>query len=164
MLLMGIEVGVQKLHNCFHTFSEWVCAHKERLLVHTTWIYICSCCTYHKQPATQYPCHLLQKRSKCKPPPAKKQRIIVYDRDIICWRVLFQKLVKYGSNEHREYLVANKLVDKIQLQSDMSEAQIFNEIRSAFQYPMGCDDGFSFTILQQSGGGSNFDELSSSYK
>lgn len=67
----------------------------------------------------------------------------------------------------REYLVANKLVGKIQLQSDMSEAQIFNEIQSVFQYPMGCNDEFSFTILQQSGGGSKFlmvPELSSSYK
>ena len=63
--------------------------------------------------------------------------------------------------------MANKLVGKIQLQSDMSEAQIFNEKRSVFRSPMGCDDEFSFTILQQSGGGSKFlmvPELSSSYK
>ena len=63
--------------------------------------------------------------------------------------------------------MANKLLGKIQLQSDMSEAQIFNEIRSVFQSPMGCNDEFSFTILQQSGGGSKFlmvPGLSSSYK
>ena len=59
------------------------------------------------------------------------------------------------NKKDREYLVANKLVGKIQLQSDMSEAQIFNEIRSVFRSPMGCDDEFSFTILQQSGGGIN---------
>ena len=71
------------------------------------------------------------------------------------------------NKKDREYLVANKLVGKIQLQSDMSEAQIFNEIRSVFRSPMGCDDEFSFTILQQSGGGSKLlmvPELSSSYK
>ena len=63
--------------------------------------------------------------------------------------------------------MANKLVGKIQIQSHMSEAEIYSEIRSVFKSPMGCDDEFPFTILQQSGGGSKFlmvPELSSSYK
>jgi len=49
----------------------------------------------------------------------------------------------------------------------MDEGKIFNEIRSVFRTPMGYDDEFAFTILQQSGGGSKFlmiPELSSSYK
>lgn len=71
------------------------------------------------------------------------------------------------SKKYREYLVANKLLGKIQLQSTMTEEEIFAEIRSVFQCPMGYDDDFMFTILQQSGGGSKFlmvPELSSSYK
>ena len=124
-----------------------------------------------KEPATPYPSHFLQKRSKCNPPPAKKQRMIVYDRDIICLPKSFVSeagRIRIPRNKKdREFLAANKLVGKIQLQSHMSEAQIFHEIRSVFRSPMGCDDEFSFSILQQSGGGSKFlmvPELSSSYK
>ena len=141
-------------------------------------VYTPPCCalkitvhTCRKQPATPYPSHFLQRRSKYKPPPPKKQRVIVYDRDIICLPKSFisdaGRIRIPRNKKDREFLVANKLVGKIQLQSDMSEARIFTEIRSVFQSPMGCDDEFSFTILQQSGGGSKFlmvPELSSSYK
>ena len=49
----------------------------------------------------------------------------------------------------------------------MSEAEIYNEIQSVFKSPMGCDDEFPFTIMQQLGGGSKFlmvPEVSFSYK
>jgi len=71
------------------------------------------------------------------------------------------------SKRDRDFLVANKLVGKIQLWSDMDKGKIFNEIWSVFRTPMGYHDEFAFTILQQSGGGSKFlmiPELSSLYK
>ena len=95
----------------------------------------------------------------------------VYDRDIIC---LPKNFVQRGGvipiprrKTDRQFLIANKLIGKVQLTSDMDEYDIFQEIRSVFRTPMGYDDRFRFTVLQTSGGDSKslmVPELSSSYK
>ena len=86
--------------------------------------------------------------------------MIVYDRDIICLPKNFVseagRIRIPQSKKDREFLVANKLVGKIQLQSDMSEAQIFNEICSVFQSPMGCNDDFYSPFYNNQEEGVNF--------
>ena len=95
----------------------------------------------------------------------------MYDRDIIC---LPKSFVQYGGvipiprrKNDRQFLIANKLIGKVQRTSDMDEHDIFQEMRSVFRTPMGYDDRFRFTILQTSGGDSKslmVPELSCSYK
>ena len=63
-------------------------------------------------------------------------------------------------------LAINKLVGKIQLNSAMSQSEIFQEVRSVFRTPIGGDDHFQFKVLQSSVGDSRnlvIPELSSSY-
>lgn len=48
----------------------------------------------------------------------------------------------------KHFLAVNKLVGKIQLNSNMDESEIFNEIRSVFCVPMGyCEDKY-FNLLE----------------
>jgi len=84
-------------------------------------------CIFRKQPAAPYPSHFLQKQKQPRPPPLMKQWVIMYDRDIVC---LPKQFVSEGgqiriprSKRDREFLVANKLVGKIQLRSDMDEVK-----------------------------------------
>ena len=125
-------------------------------------------------------CLICRKRKQCLPSiffqeakTAKgkgKGKLNVYERDIVC---LPHNFVKHGDiidiprKKHiRHYLAVNKLVGKIQLNSNMTESDIFNEIRSVFRVPMGYSEYFRFKILQSSGGDSRsliIPELSPSY-
>ena len=77
-------------------------------------------------------------------------------------------LVKIPRNKSmRDYVAMNHLIGKIRLNSDMSEGEIFQEIRSVFDGPMAGADNFPFRILQTCGGGSktlSTPVLSSSFK
>ena len=67
----------------------------------------------------------------------------------------------------QESLAANGLVGRICLSTDMTELQIFDEIRSIFRSPMNEDMEFSIRILRMSGGGSKtltIPVVSSTYK
>ena len=67
----------------------------------------------------------------------------------------------------RDYLARKGLIGKIHLTSDMSEKEIFREIRSVFKKPMDCNRSFIFDVLQQTGGSSKsltVPSVSSSYK
>ncbi len=95
----------------------------------------------------------------------------MYDRDIVCLPKTYTTsdgLIRLPrKKEERQFLVANKLMGKVQLRSDMKEREIFAEIRSVFRIPMGYDDEFGFTILQPTGGETKclmVPELSDSYR
>ena len=49
-------------------------------------------------------------------------------------------------------MAQNWLIGKIRLSSDISEREIFQEIRSVFNVPMGDDPDFEFKLLQIAGG------------
>ena len=98
-------------------------------------------------------------------------RLCVYDRDIMCLPHSFLKrgdVINIPRKKNvRHFLAANKLVGRIQLNSNMDELDIFKEIRSVFRVPMGYCEDFKFKILQSSGGDSRsliVPELSHSYK
>lgn len=101
----------------------------------------------------------------------KKGRVVTYERDIIC---LPRSFVKQGNlidiprkRSVRQALAINKLVGKIQLDSAMSQADIFHEVRSVFRTPMRGDNFFRFKVLQSSGGDSRnlvIPEVSKSYR
>ena len=95
----------------------------------------------------------------------------MYERDILCLPHSFLQrgdIIQIPCKKNiRHFLAVNKLVEKIQLQSNLDESEIFNEIRSVFRVPMGYCDDFKFKILQPSGGDSRsliIPELSHSYK
>ena len=52
----------------------------------------------------------------------------------------------------RDSLAANGLIGRISLSSDMTEEEIFDEIRCVFSSPMEQDTDFPVTIFQMSGG------------
>lgn len=105
-------------------------------------------------------------------PLVKKQKVSTYDRDIVllppeCFVTDGGKIRLLKTKPDREYLVANKLIGKIQLRSDMDEPHIRAEIQSVFHTPVRCNPAFLFTFLQQSVGGCKFlmvPELSSAYR
>lgn len=53
----------------------------------------------------------------------------------------------------RATLASKGLAGKIRLNSEMSENEIFAEVRSVFSTVMGNDEDFLFEILQSAGGG-----------
>ena len=83
-------------------------------------------------------------------------RVFTYDRDIICLPNSFlndEGLVKIPRKQSvRDFLATNRLCGKIRLSSQMTEAEIMDEIRSVFEEPMDFDPLFNFKILQSSGG------------
>ena len=101
----------------------------------------------------------------------KRIPVFTHDRDIIC---LPKSFVQRGGltqlprkKDDWKLLVANKLIGKVRLRSNMNEGEIFQEVRSVFRSPMGYNDQFQFTILQTSEGDSKslmIPELSSSYR
>ena len=81
----------------------------------------------------------------------------MYERDIICLPKFLcgRDVIEIPRKKHlRHFLAINKLVEKIQLRSNMSKFEIFHEIRSVFRMPMDDNDDFQFKILQPSGGDS----------
>ena len=54
----------------------------------------------------------------------------------------------------RSSLGRQGLIGKIHLDSEMSQSEIFREIRSVFKAPFGEDEEFPFKILQSAGMGS----------
>lgn len=73
----------------------------------------------------------------------------------------------HEKKDDQKFLVANKLIGKVRLRSDMEQDEIFDEIRSIFKSPMSYNDNFRFIILQKSGGdlkGLMIPELSTSYR
>ena len=98
----------------------------------------------------------------------KKEKVYNYDRDILCLPM------SYGSKGGtikiprgtfvREYLAGNGLIGKIRLSSNMTEKDIFQEIRSVFKDAM---NNNMFSVLQQTGGACKsltIPSVSSSYK
>ena len=103
------------------------------------------------------PSAFLSKRARFEPKSrTAKEKIFTYDRDIICLLSFYKdcdstiKIPRKSSE--REYLAQNGLIGKIRLSSDMSEREIFQEIRSVFNVPMGDDPDFEFKLLQIAGG------------
>lgn len=96
-----------------------------------------------------------------------KERVFTYDRDIICIpRTSSDQKSCIPIPRSREELSTAGLFGRIRLSSDMSEEELFDEIRSVFHGPMAGKRDFQFEILQQTGGGSKtltVPALSSSY-
>ena len=82
-----------------------------------------------------------------------KERVYTYERDIICLPHSFAgKLIKIPRN--RDALSESGLVGKMTLSSNMTEDELFSEIRSVFRGPMGGSADFPFQVLQPTGGSS----------
>ena len=62
--------------------------------------------------------------------------------------------IRIPRGEVRESLSANSLLGKITLHSNMTQQDIFDDIRDIFQKPMKNKKDFDFTVLQPTGGGS----------
>ena len=82
----------------------------------------------------------------------KKERIFTYDRDIICLPKSYGKGSSIPVPRSRNVLASNGLIGKIRVTSEMSESEIFDEIRSVFSQPMNGDPNFRFDVLQSAGG------------
>ena len=94
-------------------------------------------------------------------------RSITYDRDIICLPRSYGKSANIPIPRSRVQLAKNGLIGKIRLTSDMTQDDIFDEIRSVFRGPMDGSTTFRFDILQPAGGQTKsltIPALSGSYK
>ena len=89
----------------------------------------------------------------------KKNKLIQYNRDVVCLPHSFakeglsSKSITIPRGKQRIRLAELGLQGKVTLNSDMSEEDIFTEIRSAFADAMGHDPCFPFKFLQVSGSG-----------
>ena len=87
--------------------------------------------------------------------PAKKAKFQEWDRDIMCIPLKYSRgnEVTIPRGKLRAKLASKGLAGKIRFNSEMSENEIFAEIRSVFSIVMGNDEDFPFEILQSAGGG-----------
>ena len=87
--------------------------------------------------------------------PAKKAKFQEWDQDIMCIPLEYSRgnEVTIPRGKLRAKLASKGLAGKIRLNSEMSENEIFAEIRSVFSIVMGNDEDFPFEILQSAGGG-----------
>ncbi len=92
---------------------------------------------------------------------AQKQKMgkvvkeVTYNRDIICLPMRYlPKSLKSNVKipKDRSELSRCGLIGKITLSSNMTQEEIFNEIRSVFRTAMGENKEFSFDVLQLTGG------------
>ena len=86
---------------------------------------------------------------------ATKKKFQEWDRDIMCIPLEYARgsEVTIPRGKLRVEFASKGLAAKIRLNSEMSENEIFAEIRSAFSVVMGNDEDFQFQILQSAGGG-----------
>ena len=82
-------------------------------------------------------------------PLKKKERIFTYD---LCLPKSYGKGSSIPVPRSRNVLASNGLIGKIRVTSEMSESEIFDEIRSVFSQPMNGDPNFRFDVLQSAGG------------
>ena len=103
---------------------------------------------------------------------AKSQKVVSWDRTIICLPSCYPECSKSGKDiaiprKKRAVLAANGLIGKIYLESDWTEDDVFAEIRSVVSDAMGDDTQFPFSILLPTGSGTKsltVPSLSSSFK
>ena len=81
-----------------------------------------------------------------------KDKLFTYDRDTICLPKSYGKSSIIPIPRLRHELAENGLIGKIRLRSDMTQDDIFDEIRSVFRGPMDESSTFRFDILQPAGG------------
>ena len=92
------------------------------------------------------------RQSKAPVPPSKRLR---FERDIVCLPKTKEESIPIPrSKAYHSLLASNGLMEKIVLDSSMTEEEIMREIRSVFRKPMGYNTNFCFKILQTAGGGS----------
>ena len=81
-----------------------------------------------------------------------KEKVFTYDRDIICLPKSYGSSSSIPIPRSRTKLAQNGLIGKIRLRSDMTQEDIFHEIRSVFRGPMEGSSTFLFDVLQPAGG------------
>ena len=91
--------------------------------------------------------------------PKKSKTVQSWDRDIICLPLSRRNYsssstIAYPRGRYRSELGSMGLIGKLHLTSEMTEADIKQEIRTIFQGPMGGDPTFPFVFLQPAGEGS----------
>ena len=105
----------------------------------------------------------ITKRSNSK----TKEKVFTYDRDIICLPKSYGRSSNIPIPRSHTQLSKNGLIGKIRLTSDMTQEDIFDEIRSVFRGPMQGSSTFLFDVLQPAGGHSKsltIPALSDSFK
>ena len=104
---------------------------------------------------------------------AKNSKVVSWDRNIVCLPFCYSKWCRTPSSgiaiprKKKCILAAHGLVGKVHLESDWSEDDVFNEIRSVFSEPMNNDPAFPFDMLQLTGTGTKtlgVPALSSSFR
>lgn len=88
--------------------------------------------------------------------PKKAKTKVSFERDIVCLPFNYPAepgVFPFPRGKVRSSLGRQGLIGKIHFDSDMSEREIFQEIRSVFKVPFGEDDHFPFKILQSAGMG-----------
>ena len=120
-------------------------------------------------PPTQF---VRSKKSKrhTSPQSKKAKAKISFDRDIICLPYNYPEktgIFPFPRGKVRSTLGTQGLIGKFNIDSGMSENEIFSEIRSVFKLPFNGDEEFPFKILQSAGMGSKsliVPALSSNYE
>ena len=87
--------------------------------------------------------------------PGKKIKFLEWDRDIMCIPRSFANGndITIPRGQIRSSLATRGLSGKLRLNTNMTEEEIFSEIRSVFSKVMNNDEKFKFEILQSAGGG-----------
>ena len=96
-----------------------------------------------------------------------KEKVFTYDWDIICLTKSYGRSSNIPIPRSRTQLAKNGLIGKIRLTSDMTQDDIFDEVRSVFRGPMDGSSTFLFDVLQPAGGHSKsftIPALSDSFK
>lgn len=90
------------------------------------------------------------------PKPKKAKTKVSFERDIVCLPLNYPEepgVFPFPRGKVRSSLGRQGLIGKIHLDSEMSEREIFQEIRSVFKVPFREDEQFPFKILQSAGMG-----------
>lgn len=108
--------------------------------------------SYNFRPKASLPSNFLKKRATTT--KTRSEKLFTYDRDIICLPKSHGKSSEISIPRARTQLAMNGLIGKIRLSSEMSQEDIFTEIRSVFRGAMDGSNTFRFHVLQPAGGNS----------
>ena len=107
----------------------------------------------------------LKRKGEERSSKAKKAKT-PWDRDIVCLpNSLMEKnkYIPFPRGKTRALLACNGLIGKLHISSEMSESDVFGEMRSVFKGAMQGDPNFPFKLLQPTGEGSRSPPISDTF-
>ena len=117
-----------------------------------------ACIVFRRRASSILPSYLKRKGEE-RFSKAKKAKTPVktWDRDIVCLPDSLMeknKYIPFPRGKTRALLARNCLIGKLHISSEMSESDVFCEMRSVFKDAMQGDPNFPFKLLQPTGEGS----------